>query len=79
MDTEKTDREQKRISFAGFVCWWRLPREAGQSPRQRFASITESIRQTLEQDLNQAGQPERKWKAVRIAAPGRHFMGFARR
>lgn len=82
MDKEKTGKQQKGIRFAGFVCWWRLPRQASDSPRERFISIAESIKQALEQDLQdltEAGQPERKWKAVRIASSGRHFVGVARR
>ena len=79
MNKEKTDKQQKRISFAGFVCWWRLPRQAGESPRERFISITESIRHALEQNLTATGQPERKWKMVRIVSTGRRFMGLARR
>ena len=67
----------RRISFAGFVCRWRLPRQANESPKARFFSIVESIQASARPRLEfaEAG----KWKAVRIAAPGKYFLGFVRR
>ena len=70
-------KQTTRISLAGFVCRWRSPQPAGESPKQRFFSLVESIQASVQPDL-EAAEPG-QWKAVRISAPGRYFLGFARR
>lgn len=69
---------QRRISFAGFICFWNMPRKAGESTRQRFFSLYEDLQQTV-QHTQHSGESKRKWKLLRISAPGRRFLGIARR
>lgn len=70
---------QARISFAGFICFWKVLRKPEGSKRERFFSVYNELKASVEQRAIQAGEGERKWRLVRISAPGRHFWGFARR
>jgi hypothetical protein len=71
------EKQPRRIRFAGFICGWRLPHPAGESPKERFVSDAESVQASLQSHL-EAVEPG-KWKAIRIAAPEKYFLGFARR
>lgn len=70
---------QPSIRFAGFVCFWNSPRRSGESTRQRFFSIYEDLRQTVQQLSSGSSLPERKWRVIRISAPGKKFLGLVRR
>lgn len=70
---------QARISFAGFVCLWKVRHQPGESKRERFFSVYQDLKKNVEQPAVQAGEEQRKWRLIRISAPGRHFLGFARR
>lgn len=78
---ESRNPSNTRISFAGFVCFWKMPRRSGESTRQRFFSIYEDLRQTVQQHSSGSNLPERKckWKMVRSSAPGKKFLGLVRR
>ena len=67
------------ISFAGLICFWKIPHQPEESKRQRFVSVYDDLKKSVEQRAIQAGDGERKWRLVRISAPGRHSWGFARR
>ena len=67
------------IRFGGFVWLWNAPRRSGESTRQRFFSIYEDLRQTVQQLSSGSTLPARKWKVVRISAPGKKFFGLMRR
>lgn len=70
---------QARISFAGFICSWKIPHKTGESKRERFFSVYDELKKNVEQSAIQSGEAGGKWKQVRISEPGRHFWGFARR
>lgn len=67
------------VRFAGFVCFWNVRRRSDQSTRQRFFSIYEDLRQTVQQLSSGPSLPERKWNMVRISLPGKKFLGLVRR
>lgn len=66
-------------SFAGFVCFWNVPRRSGESTRRRFFSLYEDLRQTVQQLGSGPSLAERKWKVVRISETGKKFLGLVRR
>ena len=74
-----SNHTQGRISFAGFICSWKMPRKVGESTRQRFFSLYEDLQQAVQQHTQHSGESERKWRLFRISAPGRRFLGIARR
>jgi len=69
------------VRFAGFVCFWNMPRRSGESTRQRFFSIYHDLRLTLQQHSSESNLPKRKcnWKMVRISEAGKKFLGLVRR
>jgi len=67
------------VSFAGFVCFWSVSRRSGESTLQRFFSIYEDLRQTVQQLSSGPSLPGRKWKVVRISEAGKKFLGLVRR
>lgn len=67
------------VRFAGFVCFWNIPRRSSESTRQRFFSIYENLRQVLQQQSSGSNIPERKWKMVRISQADKKFLGLVRR
>ena len=71
----------KKLGFVGFVWLWNSPRRSGESTRQRFFSIYEDLRQTVQQLSSEANLPEDKstWKMVRISGAGKKFLGLVRR
>lgn len=74
-----SSKRQQRISFAGLICFWKIPHKPEGSKRERFFSVYNELKASVEQRAIPAGEGERKWRLVRISAPGRHFWGFARR
>jgi len=76
---DSRDRSNESVSFAGFVCFWNAPRGSGESTRQRFFSIYENLRQTVQQLSSGPSLPGRKWKVVRISEAGKKFLGLVRR
>ena len=69
---------QRRISFAGFIWFWRKPHKPGESKRERFSSAYDDLKKSVE-CATQSGESGNQWRLVRLSAPGRHFWGFARR
>jgi hypothetical protein len=69
------------VRFAGFVCFWNMPRRSGESTRQRFFSIYQDLRLTLQQHSSESNLPQGKcdWKMVRISEAGKKFLGLVRR
>jgi len=63
------------VRFAGFVCFWNTPRRSGESTRQRFFSIYQDLRLTLQQHSSESNLPQRKcdWKMVRISEQVKNF------
>lgn len=74
-----SNAKEQRISFAGFICFWRIPHKWRESRRERFFSVYNDLKKNVEQSVIQTGETSGKWRRVRISAPGRHFWGFARR
>jgi len=72
-----TEKQLSLPRVAGFVCWWRMSRQAEGSRKETLLSVAESI-QTSAQAQLEAVKPG-EWKNVRLAAPGRYFWGFVRR
>jgi hypothetical protein len=77
----RNQTQESKISFAGLICFWRMPHKQGESRRQRFFSIYEDLREAVKQNLPSpvTNEDERRWNLVRISAPGRWFLGFGRR
>lgn len=76
---DSRNRSNESASFAGFVCFWNVPCRSGESTRQRFFSIYEDLRQTVQQLGSGPSLAERKWKVVRISETGKKFFGLVRR
>ena len=77
MDRNKPS--QSEVRFAGFVCFWNTPRRSGESTRQRFFSIYEDLRQSVQQHSSASNIPDHKWRIVRISEAGKRFLGLVRR
>lgn len=71
----------RRVRFFGFVRFWAMPRNPGESTRQRFFSIYADLSRAIEQQSLSANMSgvNPNWKLVRISGPGRWFLGFVRR